>query len=280
MKFMSRISVFGFAAVASAAPILLTNTSNQLLLIDSANPGVILSSVPITGLGNENILGIDIRPATGALYGLGSSSRLYTIDRTTGVATTVGAAGAFVLNGTSFGFDFNPVPDRIRVTSNANQNLRLNPNDGTLTMTDGTLNPGDPNVAGSSYTNSFPGTATTTLYAIDSVTDQLFVQTPPNDGTLSLVGNLNFNTSEFVGFDIQFPGNTAYASLTGTSGFSSLYRVDLATGAATLVGAIGGGNQTISALAVDTPEPAMFLLVGMGLLIVGAIRPTRRSTAV
>jgi hypothetical protein len=38
--------------------------------------------VPITGLQpSESIVGIDFRPATGQLFGVGSTSRLYVIDR-------------------------------------------------------------------------------------------------------------------------------------------------------------------------------------------------------
>ena len=77
----------------------------------------------------EQLLAIDFRPATGQLYGLGSSSRIYTIDRETAIAKVVGMGMAFTpaLDGTEFGFDFNPTVDRIRVTSNTGQNLRLHP---------------------------------------------------------------------------------------------------------------------------------------------------------
>jgi hypothetical protein len=51
----------------------------------------------------------------------------------------VGASGQFSLNGSSFGFDFNPTVDRIRVQSDADQNLRLNPATGALAATDTTL---------------------------------------------------------------------------------------------------------------------------------------------
>ena len=96
----------------------------------------IKSRRPITGLTpGDQLVGIDFRPATGQLYGLSTpgggpgSAQLYIIDTETAVATPVGAPNA-VLGGSSFGFDFNPVPDRIRVVSNAGENLRLNPNDG------------------------------------------------------------------------------------------------------------------------------------------------------
>ncbi len=226
-------------------------TANNLLRFNSTRPGTILGNTPITGLqGGENVLGIDFRPATGELFGLGSSNRIYRINTVTGAATQVGTAGAFTLSGTDFGFDFNPVPDRIRVTSDANQNLRLNPNDGTLTATDGTLayavgdpNAGqDPNIVASGYTNSFSGTTTTTLYDIDSNLDVLVTQVPPNSGTLNTVGPLGVNVSGEAGFDITPGNNTALAAfqVTGTTS-SSLFSVNLITGSAAAIGPIGAG---------------------------------------
>ncbi|MBC7901319.1 MAG: DUF4394 domain-containing protein [Saprospiraceae bacterium] len=225
-------------------------TTNNLVRFNSARANTILSTLPITGLqGGENILGIDFRPATGLLFGLGSSSRIYRIDTSTAVATQVGTAGAFTLSGTNFGFDFNPVPDRIRVTSDLDQNLRLNPNDGTLTATDGTIAyaAGDPNAAqnpnivASGYINSFSGATATTLYNLDSNLDILTTQNPPNAGTLNTVGALGVNITGEAGFDIAPGNNTALAALqiTGATS-SSLYRINLVTGAATLIGPIGG----------------------------------------
>ncbi len=226
-------------------------TANSLIRFNSARPGTILSTIAITGLqAGENVLGIDFRPATGQLFALGSTNRLYRIDTVTAAATQVGTAGAFTLTGTNFGFDFNPVPDRIRVTSDADQNLRLNPNDGTLTATDGTLafaagdpNAGqNPNIVASGYTNSFGGATTTTLYDIDSNLDILATQNPPNNGTLNTVGSLGVNASGEAGFDINSGSNTALAALQlAGGGTSSLYRVSLTTGAAAVIGPIGGG---------------------------------------
>jgi hypothetical protein len=216
-------------------------TSNQLVSFNTARPNTIFSTVAITGLQpGENLLGIDFRPATGQLYALGSTSRLYTINPATGAATAVGAAGAFTLNGTDFGFDFNPVPDRIRVVSNTGQNLRLNPNDGTLTATDTPLNPGTPGVTAAAYTNSFAGTTATTLFDIDSNNDSLYTQNPPNAGTLNLVGALGVNATETNGFDIQAGSNTALAALqVNGETTSKLFSINLATGAASFLGPIG-----------------------------------------
>src|SRR4051812_43255452 len=162
-------------AGAFAEQVFFVATGNFLGSFDSATPGTVTGVVAITGLqAGENLLAIDCRPATGQIYGLGSTSRLYTINPTTGVATQVGAAGAFTLNGTAFGFDFNPVVDRIRVVSDVDQNLRLNPDTGALAATDtplayaaGDPNAGqNPNVVGAAYTNNVAGAATTTLYDI------------------------------------------------------------------------------------------------------------------
>src|SRR6185503_9253060 len=66
--------------------------NNNLLSFNSAAPNVILSNVPITGLQpGELIVGIDFRPATGQLYALGNSSRLYIVNTTTGVSVPVAA---------------------------------------------------------------------------------------------------------------------------------------------------------------------------------------------
>lgn len=236
---------------AKAVTIYGVTTTNQLIRFDSATPTTAAIVGAITGLQTgENILGIDFRPANGQLYSVGSSSRLYTINLANGAATQIGTTGAFVLSGTDFGFDFNPTVDRIRVVSNTAQNLRLNPNDGSLAATDGMLNPGAAQVTAAAYTNNFAGATTTTLYDIDTATDSLYIQNPPNNGTLVLVGTLGVGDVTSVnGFDIAPGSGTAYAALT-VGGSSRLYTINLTTGAATVVNNIGGANN-IRGLAVS-----------------------------
>ena len=216
-------------------------SANQLVTFNTARPNTIFTTTAITGLGSgENVLGIDFRPNTGQLFALGSTSRLYTINTMTGAATAVGAAGAFTLSGTDFGFDFNPTVDRIRVVSNTGQNLRLNPNDGTLAATDGTLNPGTPSITAAAYTNSFPGATTTTLYDIDSGNDTLYTQNPPNNGTLVAVGPLGVDVTGSNGFDIAAGTNAALAAFqVNGETTSKLYSVNLTTGTASFIGPIG-----------------------------------------
>ena len=192
---------------AFAEQIFLVSTGNFLGSFDSATPGTVTGVVAISGLQpGESILALDCRPATGQIYGLGSASRLYTINPTTGAATQVGAAGAFTLSGNFFGFDFNPVVDRIRVVSDLDQNLRLIPDTGalvgvgdtSLAYAAGDPNFGlNPNVVGAAYTNNVAGATTTTLFGIDSNLDILVRQgginvppgsPSPNGGQLFTVG--------------------------------------------------------------------------------------------
>lgn len=203
-------------AQALAALLLATmlglTSANNLIRFDSAAPGTITGPTAITGLQPaDTIIAIDFRPATGELFGLGSGSRLYTINPATGAATQRGASGVFTLNGSSFGFDFNPVVDRIRVISDSEQDIRLNPNDGSLAATDvalayaaGDQNAGqNPDAGGAAYSNNFAGSTITTLYDIDTAQNVLIRQggldsaaPSPNGGQLFTVGQLGINPTD------------------------------------------------------------------------------------
>ena len=268
----------GIAPAAAHAELIYGITSTSIFSFDSATPGTITSPVPVTGLqSGETLLAIDLRPATGQLYGLGSTSRLYTINPVTGAATQVGS-GTFTpaLSGTSFGFDFNPTVDRIRVVSDADQNFRLNPDTGAVVATDTNLayatgdpNQGaNPNVVGLAYTNNFAGATSTTLFGIDSNLDIGLTQgssggTPisPNTGQLFSALPLGVNTADAVGFDFSGVTGTGYVSLTPVTGApSSLYTVGAQS--AILVGTIGTGfiviDITVGVQGVaPTPTPTV-----------------------
>jgi len=188
------------------------------------------------------LAGIDIRPVNGRLYALATNSKIYHIDLGSGVATesaTLRLADGtpVLLNGSIFGVDFNPVADRLRVVSETGQSLRINVAQGDLngvTVVDGKLNitgsPLSPYVTAAAYTNSYPGTTATTLYDIDSESNLLYIQNPPNDGNLAQPKNLNIDVASNIGFDIGNASGIGYGIFT-VGGNTNFYSVDLNTGA-------------------------------------------------
>lgn len=238
------------------------SSTNQLVRFNVSAPGTITTVGPITGLqGGETVLGIDFRPATGELFALGSSSRLYTINKSTGAATAVAVLSTSLV-GTAFGVDFNPTVDRFRVISNAGQNLRINPTNG-VAIVDGAINGATTNVTAGAYTNNFNGATTTTLFDISAATDTLYTQNPPNNGTLVPVGALGVDVADVNGFDISTADGTAFAALTTAAGVNNLYTINLGSGAATLVGAIGTGTTQYSGFAVEIGSTTNFNIYGL-----------------
>lgn len=247
---------------AVAGEIIYGVTSNQYLVkFDSQDPSIVRTHLAITGVtAGQTIQGIDVRPATGELYALGYDNttgdvQFYTVDTTTAVATAVAAAVNVAPSLNRLGFDFNPTVDRIRVVSTTGMNYRFHPTTGALAATDGNLayatgdvNEGQtPNVATVAYTNSYGGSKVTTLYDFDDALNTIAKQTPPNNGTLVTIGSTGLTqsatdvTSDMdVLFDHTTKTNTAYLVSNMTAN-DELYTLDLATGNATSVGAIGNG---------------------------------------
>ncbi|MCA9189160.1 MAG: DUF4394 domain-containing protein [Pirellulaceae bacterium] len=255
----------------------------QLLYVfDSATPAVGATAV-ISGLGNsEQLLAIDYRPLTGELYGLSSGSAIYTIAASTGIATKVGSGFTDALNGGNFGFDFNPVIDRIRIVSDADQNLVAHPDTGNANVATtfavaygtGDVNEGaQPNVVHHAYDGVvFGALATSTqLRAIDSNLD-ILVSQANNAGTLGTIGPLGVDAEDIGGFDIATTGNAFAAMSDGVGSVTStLYSIDLDTGAATSIGAI---PYTVWGLAANpVPEPnSLGLLTFLTLVTMSYLR--------
>ncbi|BAU41765.1 DUF4394 domain-containing protein [Leptolyngbya sp. O-77] len=260
-------------------------SNNTLIAFDTSNPSNSAPAIAITGLGaGETLVGIDVRPQNGLLYGLTSNGaggiRLYVISPRTGVATPLTNAPVQLsdgssnqpIAGTNFGFDFNPTVDRIRVVTDAGVNLRLNPNTGLIvdgnmaapgTQSDGAISGGTTTVDATAYTNSFPSTTATTQYTLDAVTNSLFIQNPPNAGTqtAALPITLNGSPLDFTaanGFDIppSVAVSTSNAPATGqglavltVGGVTGLYAIELSTGAATFLGRVGTGTVPVQGFA-------------------------------
>ncbi|WP_206793917.1 DUF4394 domain-containing protein [Amycolatopsis sp. MtRt-6] len=205
----------------------------------------------ITGLsGDTALLGIDFRIQNGLLYGVGNNGGVYTISMppaTPDVVVKKVSQLSVPLWGTSFGVDFNPAADRLRLVSDQGQNLRHNLADGVtaedaILTTPPALGP-TRGVTAAAYTNNDlnPDTATT-LVDINTATDQVMIQSPANNGTLAATGALGVDAGPNAGFDIysdlvagKTVSVTGFATL-AVGGQSSLYSVNLLTGAATAVG--------------------------------------------
>jgi len=252
--------------VSPPSPVMVGDTlaltaSGKLMSFNRATPGTMVGSVDVGGLAaGETLLGIDMRPADGKLYALGSAANVYTLEPSTGVATLKSALKAVTgdddpfaaLAGSDFAVDFNPVADRLRVVSNAGQNLRINVDSGDAT-TDGVISlaGGTPHITAAAYSNAFGGTTATQLFDIDAASGLLHLQDPPNNGTLAAGLALGITGAQVNGFDIDARNNVGYAALT-VAGTSTLYRVNIATGAATAVGPVAGG-EPIRGLALAQP---------------------------
>ena len=263
------ICASGCTAECTCVPIpgiFLLTPDNRIARIRGSAPTTIETTLTVTGLrASELLVGIDFRPATRELYALGiidggasDDPALYAIDPTTGAATRVGGPAAPITGGTTWGFDFNPVVDRVRIVNDADANLRFNPSTGVPTDADTSLNPSSASIVGAAYDRNVTGATATTLYAIDVSGIELVRiggvdGTPsPNTGLVTAVGSLMVPIEEDAGFDIDGPTNTAWAVLTEFfTGAVGLYTIDLATGAATLVGVVGDGTQHYVGLTVS-----------------------------
>ena len=287
------------AAGASASMFALT-AAGQLVALSAGLPSNPSTPRAISGVAaGDTLVALDMRPQNGRLYALGynnvaASATLYHLAPLTGTATAIGPGGAFVgadgstplpITGARFAIDFNPQADRLRVITDTGFNFRINPNTGALvdgdlggaagsvpgTNPDGALNGASTSADGAAYTNSAPNAAATTLYTLDSASNQLLRLPAPNSGTQSgalalTLGGAPLDPSAVLGFDIApevevaangDPASGAGLALLTVGGSSGLYSLDLATGAAVLLGA---PPLALRSLAIWSPTPAALAL--------------------
>lgn len=304
MRGMSRFWMVASVALLSGAAqaellygVSVPGATTSLLSFDSATPGTQTTIGNITGIiAGHTLRGIDFRPSTGQLYAMstnlgGGTAQLYTIDLTTGAATTVG--GAIALTGstsTRVSLDFNPVVDALRVVTGSGQNYRVNPNTGALIARDTDIvtsgSGATPLISGVAYTNNFAGATQTTLYAYDFLLDNLGTiggingVPSPNGGVFSIVGNSGVVTGDAgAGFDISGATGMAYLSVDDffdSAGVNAeFFSINLVTGALTQ---IGGDDPfpvldiSVLPVAAVVPAPATALLALAALAGLGARR--------
>ena len=238
----------------------------------SSNPSSV-SFMTVTGIASgEQLLGLDYRPPTGDLYAIGSLQNVYTIARN-GAATQVGGFESPV-PGAHFGFDFNPAfmsGTFARIISDTDDNRVISGVDGSylapIEKTDlfyaaGDVNEGiDPTINHIAYTNSVFGATSTQQYGIDTNLDVL-TTVANNAGTLVTIGSLGIDAGAVGGFDINgATGEAIFAFQDGAN--SSLYSIDLTTGAATSLGVLTGEIIGLTAVPEPSAFPAFLGLLGL-----------------
>jgi Domain of unknown function (DUF4394) len=104
-------------------------------------------------------------------------------------------------------------------------------------------------VTGAAYYNNDldPDTATT-LFTVDPGRDQVAIQSPANAGLLAATGTLGVDADGDAGFDVHYTADGPGADGRGlaalkVNGSYRLYRVELLTGRARLVGAFPATRQ-------------------------------------
>lgn len=246
-----------WTAPAAALDLIGLTARNQLVLFTDTAPGK-SRIVEITGV-DTKLLGIDIRPADLALYGVTASGTIYTIDPATGVATMKAKISERLEAVDNLVVDFNPQADKLRVMASNGQNLRVNVDTGA-TVVDGRLAyaAGDRNagkkagVLAGAYINSYKGTKYTQLFDVDSLTGTYAVQDPPNDGVLKSVGATGLEPGMAVeAIDIHTDPKDEYFGFAVAG--NSLYRLDVARGTLTRIGRIASGGGAV----IDIATPVV-----------------------
>jgi hypothetical protein len=227
---------------------------------DEDTPSLARNIGALSGLsnGDTRLVGIDFRPATGALWGLGDAGGLYEIDVTNAAATRRSQLAVGLDAGANVDVDFNPTVDRLRIVTDSGQNLRVNVDTG-MTTEDTDLNYPAPvninpstGISAAAYTNNdlSPDTATT-LFDLDTSLDQIAIQSPPNGGALVAVGKLLLDASGDIGLDIystvrggRTTENSALAVI-ATGGRARVYLINLLTGRASPRGTFVTKNQVV-----------------------------------
>lgn len=269
------------ASSASAVDVYTIGNGGASILRYSTDNTASVTQIPLTGAA-DLIDSIDSRPATGQLFGYSSSTNtFYTINTTTGALTVASTSvtGAGTLSFVN-GLDWNPTIDRLRLVSDAGDNVVFNPVTGTTTAATNLFYvAGDPyfgttpSIVDNAYTNSYGGATTTTQYVLDYSRNSL-ARLNNNTGELTTVASITldgeaFDFDNFTGFDIYTDGaknNIAYAQFfDGTS--DGLYTIDLVSGAATLIGVVNDEAFEFGYSLAVVPEPtSIAALAGLGVV--------------
>ena len=235
------------------------NFSGQLLGLNAATgAGTLIGN---TGIGSWESLERD--PINGQLLGIGNTNRLYRVNTITGAATLIGASNVQWIEAMAWDASRNTM----FVAYSLNNDFRAE-RLGIMNLATGQVTGvgafgGIDDVDAMAVFNG-------RIYAANLIGGS-FGEINPLTGAFTSIGT----TSELLGaFDFA-PDGTLYGTRLGDSsggGISTLVRVNLSTGATTLVGPTNFVH--VSGLVVNIPGPGATALLG-----IGALLTTRRRRA-
>lgn len=286
----------------------------HLISFDSAAPGTLTGDLTLTGFPTGVVpAALDFRPETQTLVILArgpvsTDCRMYAVNSASGAASAQGAA--FTCPADLTDIDFNPVSDRLRGLSTS-ENFKVSADGLKEPNADpdfvvGDANAGDtPMMAGSAYDQNIADAAATTLFAIEAGNNVLVrvgsingSPNSPDTGELTTIGELDLGLAVLdvdadAVCDISpvSPGTAylfSFAPAQNTFN-GNLYTVNLTTGAANHIAAVGAGGVDLLGLTAapgitlgESEEEDDVLFGGacalLPLLIVGALARRRRGS--
>lgn len=207
----------------------------------------------------EQLIGIDVRPADGLLYAISDAGTIYTIDVTgegKGNVVRISQTAPRFAGGVQSLMDFNPVLNALRLIGSNDQNLAVVNGNGNLQTTAPqtriTYDPADanagadPNLTGGSYTNNLNGATVTIFYGLDYSTGSLVTIDPATPGGSSATGGGKLHT---IGRLQTFDGNPLNVTPT-----ADLDIFTDANGVNTLIGITGRTLFTIPVAQIPQPQ--------------------------
>ncbi|HEX7166632.1 MAG TPA: DUF4394 domain-containing protein [Acidimicrobiales bacterium] len=240
-----RGQLVGEVVVASTA-------DNKVTVFDTEFAGDASDLFPFTGIGEgESIVGLDYSVQDDVVYVLtreGSVGRLYAVDLDLAAERVGGEVNNINLTGTTFGVDWDPVDEVVRIVSNANENITVNPDTGASTA--GPALNGHTTITAIAYSNNNADATSSTLWAVDGGEDTVGTINEAT-GTYTAIGDLGIDVGTVNGFDIAWApnGEPGTAILVGRTAAAetTTWAIDLKSGVTaaervTVLGVVGDGD--------------------------------------
>ena len=226
---------------------------SEALVAFSSRDKTISRTVPVSGLAaGDKLRGIDFRPSTGHIYGIGlPSMRVYRLNPVNGAAAAI--TGPLPASGADADVEVSATSDVLRVVTSDRDNLRVDPDTGAVVGVQTDLG-GD--VKAIAHTNAVDSATFTTLYGLVANSlvriGGLAGFPSANAGSVTTLGPLGLTVAPGAGLDVSGATGKAYTLVTSAAA-TSLATVDLDSGAATKGIAVEPG---IAAIAVAPPAAA------------------------